>query len=401
MNKKATELKRILFDIIDNQKKNLTGLVSDPNTDFSRKRKFPYENMILSLLTMEGTSLTNELLRQFGCNTTTATTSAFVQQRKKILPFAFEKLFHDFVSQTYKKDNYKGYRLMAVDGSDIQIPTNLDDKDSLILKKDGSKPYNLIHLNALYNLLTHTYEDAVIYKCKESSESKAMLKMIDRSSVESKTIIIADRGYEAYNNMAHIQEKGWFYLIRIKDFSRHKSGILHGFELPDTDEIDEYMDLQLTRKQSNEMKELLKQKNSFRFIPHNSNFDYLPAKSKLSDSAVLYHLPFRIIRFQISDDSYEVVVTNLSAEEFPPKESKKLYGMRWGIETSFRDLKYSIGLLHFHSKKVEYILQEIFAGLVMYNFSELITSHVIIEKGNRKKYIKSIFLLLYTYVVNF
>ena len=77
--------------------------------------------------------------------------------------------------------------------------------------------------------------------------------MIDRSSVESKTIIIADRGYEAYNNMAHIQEKGWFYLIRIKDFSRHKSGILHGFELPDTDEIDEYMDLQLTRKQSNEM----------------------------------------------------------------------------------------------------------------------------------------------------
>lgn len=142
---------------------------------------------------------------------------------------------------------------MAVDGSDIQIPTNLDDKDSLILKKDGSKPYNLIHLNALYNLLTHTYEDAVIYKCKESSESKAMLKMIDRSSVESKTIIIADRGYEAYNNMAHIQEKGWFYLIRIKDFSRHKSGILHGFELPDTDEIDEYMDLQLTRKQSNEM----------------------------------------------------------------------------------------------------------------------------------------------------
>lgn len=62
--------------------------------------------------------------------------------------------------------------------------------------------------------------------------------------------------------------------------------------------------------------------------------------------------------------------------------------MRWGIETSFRDLKYSIGLLHFHSKKVEYILQEIFAGLVMYNFSELITSHVIIEKGNRKNIYK-------------
>lgn len=103
MNKKATELKRILFDIIDNQKKNLTGLVSDPNTDFSRKRKFPYENMILSLLTMEGTSLTNELLRQFGCNTTTATTSAFVQQRKKYFRLHLKNFFMILYHKHIKK----------------------------------------------------------------------------------------------------------------------------------------------------------------------------------------------------------------------------------------------------------------------------------------------------------
>ena len=61
-----------------------------------------------------------------------------------------------------------------------------------------------------------------------------------------------------------------------------------------------------------------------------------------------------------------------------------LYGMRWGIETAFRELKYTIGLLHFHAKKVEYICQEVFARLIMYNFSELITSHVVIQKTNRK-----------------
>ena len=53
--------------------------------------------------------------------------------------------------------------------------------------------------------------------------------------------------------------------------------------------------------------------------------------------------------------------------------------MRWGIETSFRELKYTVGLLHFHAKKVEYICQEVFARLIMYNFSELITSHVVIS----------------------
>ena len=58
--------------------------------------------------------------------------------------------------------------------------------------------------------------------------------------------------------------------------------------------------------------------------------------------------------------------------------------MRWGIETSFRDLKYSPALSYFHSKKTEYILQEIFARLTMYNFAELITSHVVVKQNNRK-----------------
>ena len=332
-----------------------------------------------------------QLLRQFGCSATTATSSAFVQQRKKILPIALESLFHDFAAQTFREDNYNGYKLLAVDGSDIQIPTNLNDEHSLFITKEGVKPYNLLHLNALYNLLTHTYEDAIVFKRKEAFENKALTEMVDRSTIKGKVIVIMDRGYEAYNNMAHIQEKGWFYLIRVKDFGQHKTGILHGLDLPDTAEFDEYIDLNLTRKQTNEMKKLFQKKNEYRKIAHNKTFDYLPSKSKKSDATVLYHLPFRIVRFPISDNSYEVVVTNLDATEFPPDSLKKLYGMRWGIETSFRDLKYTIGLLHFHSKKVEYILQEIFASLIMYNFSELITSHVVIEKGTRK----------YEYKVNF
>ena len=391
MNRNSQEVKDLLIGIINKQKQDLTGLVCNPNVDFSRNRKIPYENMILSLLTMEGTTLTNELLRQFGCSATTATSSAFVQQRKKILPIALESLFHDFAAQTFREDNYNGYKLLAVDGSDIQIPTNLNDEHSLFITKEGVKPYNLLHLNALYNLLTHTYEDAIVFKRKEAFENKALTEMVDRSTIKGKVIVIMDRGYEAYNNMAHIQEKGWFYLIRVKDFGQHKTGILHGLDLPDTAEFDEYIDFNLTRKQTNEMKKLFQKKNEYRKIAHNKTFDYLPSKSKKSDATVLYHLPFRIVRFPISDNSYEVVVTNLDATEFPPDSLKKLYGMRWGTETSFRDLKYTIGLLHFHSKKVEYILQEIFASLIMYNFSELITSHVVIEKGTRK----------YEYKVNF
>ena len=87
----------------------------------------------------------------------------------------------------------------------------------------------------------------------------------------------------------------------------------------------------------------------------------------------------------------ETVITNLDPDAFPPSELKNLYAMRWGIETSFRSLKYTMGLLHFHAKKVEHILQEIFARLIMYNFSELITSHVVIQKGSNKYVYKANF----------
>ena len=58
--------------------------------------------------------------------------------------------------------------------------------------------------------------------------------------------------------------------------------------------------------------------------------------------------------------------------------------MRWGIEAAFRALKHTLGLLHFHAKKVEFIRQEVFARLIMYNYIELVTSHVIIRKAKNK-----------------
>ena len=39
--------------------------------------------------------------------------------------------------------------------------------------------------------------------------------------------------------------------------------------------------------------------------------------------------------------------------------------MRWGIETSFRELKYAIGLTSFHARKPDFIKQEIYARLLL------------------------------------
>ena len=353
----------------------------NPARNFTRERKLPLRKVISVLLCMEGGSLTGELLRYFGCSQDTASSSAFIQQRQKINEFAFPSLFDLFVRNTDKDRLYKGYRLLAADGSDIQIPADPKHTDSYFPGANGQAPYSILHLDAVYDLLQHTYIDAAVCGRRDWNEKGVLCNMVDRSSIV-KALIIADRGYESYNLMAHIQEKGWKYLIRIKDI--HSSGIAAGLDLPDRDEFDVWFHFHFTKRQTAEAKQLLNDKQKYKLLPTTTAFDYLPASSRKHDPLSLYYLPFRVVRFKISNSSYETVITNLDETDFPPDELKRLYSMRWGIETSFRELKYTVGLLHFHAKKVENITQEIFARLIMYNFAELITSHVVIQKTNRK-----------------
>ena len=354
----------------------------DPGRDFTRKRKLPFDKVISFLLAMEGGSLTTEMLRFFGCSSDIASSSAFVQQRGKIHPSAFSSLFDLFVQKTHIDQCYKGFHLLAADGSDIQIPTNPNDPDSYFPAKEGQSAYNLLHLDAMYDLLRHTYTDAVLLGQRKANERSSLCDMVDRSALQS-VLVIADRGYEGFNLMAHIQEKRWSFLIRIQDILSSR-GIAAGLDLPECDEFDLFVDLNLTTKQTNEVKKLCKDRNHYRFIPATNSFDYLPRKNYKSNPTVFYRLPFRIVRFQIADGIFETVVTNLDRDAFPASELKQLYNMRWGIETSFRELKYTVGLLHFHAKKVEYIYQEVFARLIMYNFAELVTSPVFIQKADAK-----------------
>ena len=382
MTDRITAIKKKLDDAI-NQLCKVSWMFSErPGKDFTRNRKLPFRKVISFLLSMEGGTLATEMLNYFGCFSEVASAPALVQQRGKINAAAFPSLFELFVRSTDTNKLYKGFRLIAADGSEIQIPTNPNDIASYYPGANGQAPYNLLHLSAMYDLLQHTYTDAELLGEKKANERGVLCAMVDRSSIEN-ALVIADRGYENYNLMAHIQEKGWSYLIRIQDTATSR-GIAAGLDLPDSEEFDLLVNLSLTTKQTNETKLLCKNRNQFKILRTHGEFDYLPTKNRKHDPAVFYKLTFRIVRFKITDDTFETVVTNLNAVEFPPKELKYLYNMRWGIETSFRELKYTVGLLHFHAKKVEHIYQEVFARLIMYNFAELITSPVIIQNADAK-----------------
>ena len=354
--------------------------VKNPGKDFTRDRKLPFGDVVQLLISMGGNSIYTELLEAYGFDVNTATTSAFVQQRAKILPSAFEFLLNEFTESQPGLKNYRGYRLLATDGSDLLIATNPSDHETFCQNNPGEKGYNLIHLNAMYDLCNRLYVDAIIQPNDSKNEGKALANMVDRSRSNDETIVMADRGYESYNNFAHIEKKGWYYLIRVKDLG--SSGILSGLTLPTDDEFDVTINRVLTRKQTNEIKA---NPDIYRYLNKKTTFDFLNAEN------AFYPITFRVVRFKISDVSYETVITNLPQSDFPPQELKTLYNMRWGLESAFRELKYAVGLVNFHSKKREHIDQEVFARIIMYNFAEMITTHVVISQADTK----------YAYQVNF
>ena len=374
---KAKTIKRKLIKLIETMSASPQPFLRNPAKDFTRKRKLSFGDTVSFLLQMEGRSTSNEMLDFWKCSPVLPTASALRQQRNKIRPEAFESLFRRFTENcTDKNALHRGYRLLAIDGSDLLTATGPSDPDSYYPGINGQRSYNILHLNALYDLKQKVYVDVIVQKSRQANEHKALCDMVDRSSIDN-VIVLADRGFESFNNLAHLQEKGWNFLIRVKNGA---GGIASGLDLPDTNEFDMPVCLNLSNKQSNFMKALYKNRNHYRYIASNTTFDYLPSKNRKHDPVPIFTLNFRIVRVELSDSSYETLLTNL---DFSMDELKSIYTLRWGIESSFRDLKYTVGLSSFHSKKVEHILQEIFARLTMYNFAELITQSVVIRQNNR------------------
>ena len=265
-------IKNTLISVIRDKAKYPEDFCCCPEKDFTRNRKLPFEKLLTLLVKMGGHSLRDEMLDCLGFEETPASVSALVQQRSKLLPEAMECLFQEFTNRCHKQKLYKGYRLLAVDGSNLQFTTNPNDPLSYFPGVNGQKPYSFLHLNALHDLNSNLYLDAVVQKRRAANENSALVSMVDRSEIQDPVILTADRGYEAYNTLEHISHKGWKYLIRL----RESKGIISALSLSDGD-FDMPVQLYLSRKQNKKLKELqMEYPGIYRFLPTNVNLDYFP-----------------------------------------------------------------------------------------------------------------------------
>lgn len=381
--KYSNVVEAMLFTSIHELAANPEHYVLHPGKDFSRNRKLGFQRLLLMLLTMEGDCIKEELYRYFGRSTDTPSKAAFYKQRKKVKEDAFRSLLVSF-TQKYQKKLLKGkYSLVACDGSAADIFRNPDDSDTFFEPNGKStRGFNQIHINAFFSVLDKKFTDLLIQPARKRNEYSAFCQMVDRSESDTPVIYLCDRGYASYNAFAHVIESGQFFVMRCTDDKTEK---ILGFPLDNIQQLDYHVERILSRSQSKKKRFHPEQEEQYRFVCKNVPMDYI------TQGHPEYRLSLRIIRIELSDSCYENLITNLPELDFDFDDLKDLYHLRWDEETSFRDLKYPLCLKAFHSQKYEYIIQEVWARAILYNFCSEIAMAVEIPEKKRK----------YVYQVNY
>ena len=360
-----THIRNRFYDTLTEMEQNRPLYVKNPVKDFTRNSTFSFRQTMLFTMQMQSHSTNQELNNYFIPMNKHVTQSAFVQAKGKLNENAFPDLLHKLNKKFPLRKTTSGLHVFAIDGSDLNVPA--DKKDCSTFIPDNSKKggYHQMHLNALFDLLENRFTDALIQPRKKMREVDAACSLVDACDTPGKCLFIFDRGYESMNLIAHVCERGSFFLIRAKDVCSQVSPF-RLLELPDAEEFDSSVRFVCTRSWK------LKNENPvlYKCFQKKQRFDFIPP----GDKTETYELRFRLVKLTLDNGTTEYLITNLPKKKFPPCELKKLYNLRWGIEVAFLHAKYDACLNFFHSINREFIAQEIFAKLIFYNFVSLIVS---------------------------
>lgn len=359
---------------LDSQKHENNLLTKDSH--FTReKRKLDFMEDMKILMSIGSSSMNKELLRYFDYDAYTVSLPGFIKSRSKIKEEAFIELM-EMINKAYPcNKKYKGYRLLAVDGSRLSISYDPNDTDTYN-SQDKMKGFNDVHINSLYDILNRRYLDNIVQSLKMSDEILAMQAMAEKYEGD-KAIFIADRNYATWNNMEHIRHTGHKFLIRVKDIDSRTSLLKSLKSLLKDKEFDEDIHIIFTNRQTRETKA---HPEKYKTIMSNQRFDFLDKVSHF------YEADYRVVRIRINgEEEYESIITNLDRNEFSKEDIRKLYKLRWDIEVSYRHLKYSVDLNALHSKRRDFIKQEIWARMIMFNISMIIIDYVQDRKLDKKE----------------
>lgn len=277
---------------------------------------------------------------------------SYSEARMKMKHGAYIELNDDLVKAYYAEGEelrYKGHRLVAIDGSRIQLPNTKEVITEFGIAENNGKSVPMAMTSTAYDVLNHiavnTYLDR--YETSERTLAEYHLEKMQTLRASSNNILLMDRGYPSVYLCAKMLVNSYDFVIRcnadkflneVKAFSQSAA----------TDEIIE-LDLRAGSRKYNEVLQDLVQKHSVTTIR------------------------LRIVKILLEGGSTEYLLTSLLDQEtFSVNDLKEIYHLRWNEETYFNFQKNVIEIENFSGKTPETIRQDYFARVLSGNLSSLL-----------------------------
>lgn len=281
--------------------------------------------------------------------------SAFSQKRKLIKSEFFSDMNKTLVEGYYKQGKYrtwKGYVVMACDGSRIALPDveELGEEFGYYHNTKGEQLYPCAKA-ALFqdNLNNITVLAEIVHKNTDEKYSFERMFAEANDLAGGKSIIDIDRGYFSYLLIFKMIISDQFFIMKAKTTPWARAFLNSG-----------------------------KKDMTIRITPSRATSIYSDEEwRKRKDKT----LEVRLVRSENKDGHACVLITNINRATASAKEIVELYRLRWPVETAYGVYKNDMALELFSTFRIDGIKQDFFAALLLYNLSSMLAMGC----GYRKK----------------
>lgn len=309
------------------------------DTAFTRERKLGFKSVAILILQKGLKSLQNRLNEFFDklhYDMQPATSSALTQARSKLRHTAFIALNKEGIVDPFYADGdfkkWRNYRLLAMDGSKIILPSSQEVREEFgaiaTTDKHGVRngEYNAAMASVLYDVLNGIAVDSTLASCHSSELelAKGHLKHIKQGD-----LLLADRGYPSYEYLASVLANSGDFVVRCSRGSFREAREM--FEIADA----------VSRTTT--------------ITPHHMN------NKRIKELGLPLELRVRFVRVTLKTGEPEILVTSLLDDDITAADFKELYNLRWGIETYYHTLKSHLTLENFTGKTSESVKQDFYA----------------------------------------
>lgn len=348
------------------------------DSDFTRNRKMPFEDLTLYILNQKGKTITMEInnyFKEINKRENRVSKQNFCKQRCKLNPEVFIQLGKEYVESIYDNSQYKtykGYILTAIDGTALEIPNTKELQTEYECQQSSNENTRTIARargSGIYDVENNIMIDAIIAKCTTSERTLAKQNLKNMLSIfgpNKKIITIFDRGYISIEMLLFLWSLPIKYLFRVPAGSY-------------TEEIS-------SMKSNDEIVDIKVDGNRLR----GSIDEELKEKGKL-----LKQISSRIIKITLSTGEEESLLTNIPFDEMNTSEIGDLYFKRWGIETAYDVLKNKLCIENISGRKKIIIEQDFYAQMLLFNMIEDLKND-----ANKELNLKKNKELKYEYKVN-